>query len=48
MFMSDTFSEVIQENPLRVAEEVCAETTTALRLKKARQNSARGYGFIGM
>ena len=48
MFMSDTFSEVIQENPLRVAEEIWAETTAVLKLKKAKQISARGVGFMRM
>lgn len=38
--MSDTFSDVIHENPLRVAEETCAQTA------KEAKNRAKADNFM--
>ena len=40
--MSDTFSDVIHENPLRVAEETCAQTAKDIRLSRRAKNRAEG------
>ena len=44
--MSDTFSDVIHENPLRVAEETCAQTAKEAKLKKEAKNRAKADNFM--